>query len=250
MQKYGSIFARIYNERWVNFAQHIAPLIQQYYESLDQRPKTLLDVCCGTGQLARHFLDAGYRVVGIDLSADMLEQARANTAGYITAGQADFLQKDAAAFTLDEQFGLVVSTFDALNHLPDECALRGCFESVRNVLISGGMFIFDLNTRAGLLQHWNGIHIEDSPELMLVNRAIYDGGDKAYTRITGFVPTPDELYERFEETFYNTAFVIADVQNMLLETGFKTVHCAEMHDLTIPVEDPESLRRVYFVAQI
>jgi SAM-dependent methyltransferase len=246
MQNYGSIFARIYNERWAGFAQHVAPLIRQYYESINQQHKILLDICCGTGQLARHFLEQGYRVVGIDLSADMLDQARANTADFIT--QAEFLQRDAAAFTLNEQFGLAVSTFDALNHLPDETALRGCFQSVLSSLVSGGIFIFDLNTREGLLQHWNGIHIDDTPELMLVNRAIYSGGDKAFTWISGFVPTPEGLYERFEETFFNTVFALDDVLNMLLETGFKTAYCAEAHDLKTPVENPEALRRAFIVA--
>jgi SAM-dependent methyltransferase len=249
MQTYGSVFARIYNERWAGFAGHIAPLIRQYYERDGQRPRTLLDVCCGTGQLARHFLDAGYRVVGLDQSADMLDYARANTADCIAAGRADFFQGDAAAFSLDERFGLAVSTFDALNHLPDEAALCGCFQSVINVLTGGGIFIFDLNTRAGLLHHWNGIHIDDTPELTLINRAIYDGGERAYTRISGFVPARDGLYERFEEVFFNTMFALDRVHSALLAAGFKTVHSAETHDLAAPVENPEALLRVFFVAQ-
>ncbi|NIN99288.1 MAG: methyltransferase domain-containing protein, partial [Anaerolineae bacterium] len=94
-----------------------------------------LDVCCGTGQLAIYFLERGYKVVGIDLSENMLRYAQESAAQYIGRGQARFLQADAADFTLDERFGLVVSTFDSLNHLPDENALRSCFQSVYAVLV-------------------------------------------------------------------------------------------------------------------
>ena len=34
---------------------------------------------------------------------------------------------DASNFVLDERFGLVVSTYDSLNHLEDEFALQKCF---------------------------------------------------------------------------------------------------------------------------
>ena len=64
---------------------------------------------------------------------------------------------DASDFTLGERFGLVVSTFDSLNHLENESALRKCFQCAHAV--SNGYFIFDLNTRNGL-RRWNNIQVE------------------------------------------------------------------------------------------
>jgi SAM-dependent methyltransferase len=188
MQAYGPTFARVYNEKWVDFARHVAPLIRTFYEStpVGQQDRSLLDLCCGTGQLAQHFLEHGYRVTGIDLSEYMLTYARQNNAPYIERGQASFLQADAADFTLDEQFGLIVSTFDALNHLPDDGALCGCFASVYPLLLPQGVFIFDLNTRTGLTR-WNAINVRDMPDHMIVDRGIYDGqGNRAWVKITGF----------------------------------------------------------------
>ena len=39
---------------------------------------------------------------------------------------------------------------------------------------NGGVFIFDLNTRAGLLR-WNNISVDDSEEAMIVTRGYYSG---------------------------------------------------------------------------
>jgi SAM-dependent methyltransferase len=251
MQAYGKNFARVYNLRWANFAQQVAPRLRAYYEStlLGQVDHSLLDVCCGTGQLALHFLDNGYAVTGLDLSPDMLEHARANAAPFVVGGQAEFSQADAADFHVDGLFGLAVSTFDALNHLPDLASLRGCFRSVFAVLRQNGTFIFDLNTRAGL-KRWASIMIDDTPELMLVNRGLVDyAANRAYMHVSGFLQVSEGLYERFEETAYNTIFDLLDVQTALLESGFNATRFCRLQDLNGRLPDPESETRVYVVAE-
>ena len=252
MQAYGPIFARVYNLRWSGFARQIAPHLLDFGAKLPVAPanRAVLDLCCGTGQLARAFLDQGYRVTGLDLSSSMLDYARENTQPYVESGQAHFVEGDAADFTLDERFGLVVSTFDALNHLTGASALKNCFRCVQGVLDRAGYFIFDLNTRKGLAR-WNGISVEDTEEAMIVNRGIYDGeGDKAWTLISGFVRRPDGLYERFSESAFNTVFDLAGVKNALLESGWREVHFARLADLAAPLDDPESEGRVWVVARL
>ena len=108
MQGYGATFARVYNLLWVDFARTVAPRILDFYARGDTSTtqQTLLDLCCGTGQLSLYFLERGYTVTGLDLSDAMLDQARANTSMFIQAGQAKFVQADAAHFTLDDQFRL------------------------------------------------------------------------------------------------------------------------------------------------
>jgi SAM-dependent methyltransferase len=254
MQAYGNAFARVYNEKWVHFAQHVAPLIRAFYESTpiaghSEHGKSLLDVCCGTGHLALHFLEHGYRVTGVDLSESMLRYAAENTAPYVESGQAGFVHADAAGFTLDEHFGLAVSTFDALNHLPGKEALRGCFESVHALLVPGGFFIFDLNTRAGLAQ-WNGINVRDMPDALIIDRGIYDGeSDRAWIKITGFMRTESGLYERFEQVAYNSAFDLAWVRDTLFKVGWQSAYFCRVDDLGMPVVEPEQEGRIFIVAR-
>jgi SAM-dependent methyltransferase len=178
----------------------------------------------------------------------MLKYARENALPYMAAGQARFLQGDASLYTLDETFGLVVSTFNALNHLPDMASLEGCFQSTLNVLRTGGWFIFDLNTRAGLL-NWNRISIDPAEDVFLVNRGIFDGQmGKAWTKITGFVQKKGGAYIRFEETVYNTVFEMEAVKSLLEKLGFQGVYFAKGSDLNTAIIDPESEAKVFFVS--
>jgi SAM-dependent methyltransferase len=275
MQAYSSAFAGIYDARWTDHARYVAPLLREYYEGTEigAENRRLLDVCCGTGQLAVHFLEHGYTVTGLDLSEPMLHYARQNAAQYVASGQARFVQGDAADFTLDDRYGLVLSTFDALNHLPDEAALRACFECVYRVLAPGGLFIFDLNTRAGLRAKWNGIRVQDTDNLFLMDTGAYDeDGNKAWIKITGFVRVSEDtrisdhasaednphdrekrfgkggLYRRFTQMAYNTIFEMAWVRSALLETGYRQVHFARLEALGTAMDDPEAEGRAYIVA--
>ena len=250
MQAYGRAFARVYNKRWTGFGHRVAPLLLEFYASTatGKANRSILDLCCGTGQLALHFLEQGYHVTGIDLSEHMLQYARENAYAYGESGQAQFVQADAARFSLDQQFGLVISTFDALNHLENQEALRACFQSVFAVLVEGGYFVFDLNTRRGLMR-WNNISVDDSEEAMIVTRGFYDGqGDRAYTRISGFIRVASGQYERFEETVYNTVFDMVWVRDTLLRIGWRDVHFARLEALATPIAEPEKEGRVFFVA--
>ena len=251
MQAYGKLFANVYNLMWRDYADRVAPLIYDFYSStsMGKQNKTLLDVCCGTGQLAEYFLEKGFSVVGIDSSEGMLKYAKENALPFITAKQASFLHGDAACFELDQKFGLVVSTFDALNHLSDLDALKGCFHSVYRVLVDDGYFIFDLNTAKGL-KNWNSLHITPDDQRFIFNRGIYDETiGKAWTKITGFVRNEEGLYERFDETVYNTVFVMEEVRSSLLAEGYRSVYYASFVDLGTAIDDPEDQRKVFFVAQ-
>jgi len=53
---------------------------KRFADALQQRlaaPADILDFGCGSGDIARHLADFGYRPTGCDLSAAMIEQARA-----------------------------------------------------------------------------------------------------------------------------------------------------------------------------
>ena len=250
MQAYGPGFARVYNAKWSAFAKQVAPRIIAFYEEtpIGREKRSVLDLCCGTGHLSVAFLERGYSLVGIDLSGSMIGYAEDNAAEYVKSESARFVVADASDFKLDRKFGLVVSTYDSLNHLEDEEALVHCFRCVRKVCC--GYFVFDLNTRSGL-RRWNNVTIDESGEdALIITRGMFDGrSDKAWMQITGFVETSKGNYERFEETVFNTVFKLDRVREALLEVGWKQVYFARITDLGTPIDNPETEGRVFVVAQ-
>lgn len=259
MQAYGSRLASIYERRWTRFAERAARKILDFFENAIQDSKSglsetslrsLLDICCGTGQLAQRFLKQGYRVVGLDASEFMLHYARRNAADFIAAGKARFLLGNAAAFNLSERFGLAVSTFDSLNHLENETELMGCFRSVRRVLEDEGMFLFDLNTRRGL-ERWNGITLEDAAgEWRLIHPGFYSAATgKGGSHISGIRFRTDGETESFEETVINTVFDLARVRELLQKSGWTRIHFARLDALDTPLDNPEEESRVCIVAR-
>ena len=252
MQAYGRGFARAYNLRWGGFARQVTPYLAGFYAqtSAGAARQPVLDLCCGTGQVSMGFLEQGYHVTGLDLSPHMLACARDNMAPQVAAGQAEFVLADAADFALERRFGLVVSIYDALNHLPDLGALQSCFRSVGSALAAGGWFIFDLNTRHGL-RRWNLTSVDDSPAALVITHSSFDGqSDRAVLNVTGFLLEPGGLYERFDETVTNTIFDIQSVLWSLLDQGWASAYAARLGNLRTALEEPEREERVFIVAQI
>jgi SAM-dependent methyltransferase len=78
-----------------------------------RRGSNLLDVACGTGNLAIPATRLGAKVVGVDIATNLLEQARARAAS--EGLQAEFREGDAEALPFgDGQFDVVVSMFGAM----------------------------------------------------------------------------------------------------------------------------------------
>ena len=248
---YGRVFADLYNRRWAWFAQQAAPRIEAFYasRSVASRNRSMLDVCCGTGQLAVHFLERGFTVVGIDSSPYMLVHARANAAQWVEAGTARFVQGDAAGFDVGRGFGLAVSTYDALNHLSGPDALAACFRCVYAALADDGWFLFDLNTELAFRTRWNGISVQDDEEAMIVSRSVYDAANRvAFTKLSGFLRAQDGRYDRFEELVPEAAYDLKQVERALRAVGFVSVAFADGADPQALIEEPEAKTRVFVVA--
>lgn len=110
----------------------------------------ILDLCCGTGQLAAALAERGFVVTGLDGSADMLRHAREN------APSAIFTEGDACDFAFDQPFDAVLCTSASLNHMQSLDALTAVFSSVGRALRPGGIFVFDVNHPAQMARYWHG----------------------------------------------------------------------------------------------
>ena len=95
--------ATLYNQDWgtvyLDTARH---LFHTHLRPCLAPGAALLDLCCGTGQLAAALAAEGYRVTGVDLSPRMLDHARLN------APAAQFEIGEMSEYACDRRFDAAV----------------------------------------------------------------------------------------------------------------------------------------------
>jgi SAM-dependent methyltransferase len=244
-------WALYYHRKWGDYAMDVAPIVRTFYEAtpMGATERSLIDICCGTGHLSAIFAEAGYDVLGIDLSDAMIRMANIVQAEAVSAGRAKFVVGDACDFRVDRPAGLAVATYDALNLLPGLPELRNCFACVAQAVVPGGYFVFDVNTRTGFREDWTGCLVEESDEDFLFVQGLYDGDRRATGHYAGFVLDDDGQWLRFEENPVGYAFEAGEVIDALLDTGWAEARAVEPKDLSRPLEGAKEPARLHIVAR-
>ncbi len=246
-QRYGRAFAQAYDVFWNGFSTRFAPVIHSFVSEVGERK--LLDLCCGTGQFARYFLEKGWAVTGLDLSRDMLRIADRRNDDFAAGGGWRSIRADAKDFRDIGAFPVVTSLFDALNHLDLESDLGSCFASTYDALCDSGIFIFDLNTKKGL-KEWACFEVDDEDDLLVVKRGDFsEESGKAWLHLSGFSRVGSGGWERFKESFYNTWFRTERVVDLLKGAGFRSVELRKGDRSFAIVDEPEEEGRLFFVAR-
>jgi ubiquinone/menaquinone biosynthesis C-methylase UbiE len=153
-------FAPIYDD----WSAHMTEDVQFYVELARETEGPLVELAVGNGRVAIPVArETGRRVLGIDASQAMLDQARAkaDAAGV----DVELRQGDMRELELDEPAGLIYIPFRSLLHLPTWADRRRVFERVHASLRPGGRFawnafVFDpgIAVRAdGEWQEHNGV---------------------------------------------------------------------------------------------
>lgn len=105
--------------------------------TLPAQPRGAIDVGCGTGEDARWLAEAGFQVVGVDVSANALEIAAERTPSDIDVhwhlGSADALPTDDASC-------VIVTDRGCLHHVAPE-DVPAYVAEVERVLVSGGAWV-------------------------------------------------------------------------------------------------------------
>jgi SAM-dependent methyltransferase len=135
---YGEDLAYIHDAGHAEFALESAPGILEILAQNGIRDALVVDLGCGSGLLARELVDAGYRVLGIDISEAMVEISRRRVP------EAEFRVGSLFDATLPP-CGAVTAISEVLNYLFDEEAggLTLLFRRVFGALVPGGVFVFD-----------------------------------------------------------------------------------------------------------
>jgi len=197
-----------------------------------QNPKlsNILDLGCGTGRHALEWMQMGYEVTGVDISPEMVTEAR-------TKGLTCHLSS-IAELDLGQQFDLVVSLFHVFGYIRDNEELISSFRRVQEHLRPGGLFLFDawyspavLRQRALPRVRWAGngngtvLRVADPVERPNENlvEVRYD-----YMQSTG---------EKFREQHVMRHFSIPEISLLASFTGFELWRTMELLTCREPSTD-------------
>jgi SAM-dependent methyltransferase len=132
--------ARLYDP----WSRSVVEDIAFYLEEATRSGGRVLELGVGTGRVAVPVAAAGIDVVGVDLSAGMLEVAREHAA---LAGVAvDLRLGDMRDPPVEGEFALVLIPFRSLLHMETDRDRRAALRAVAEHLAPGGRLIFDVFT--------------------------------------------------------------------------------------------------------
>jgi len=238
-------FAWLYNREWGTFGSNIFfPALKVIAGDKLHDGARIIDLCCGTGQLAEVLVQKGYKVTGLDGSAKMLRYARRN------APAAKFILGDARTFNLPAKYDAVFSTFDSLNHIMTLEELEQVFKNVFACLVNGGIFIFDMTMKIHFeVTTRNYTNIQEKPEYLYLMRVENDTEKKlSQIEITVFQPE-GKLWKRTEVILYQTWYPLEEIKSALAKAGFTSFRAHSFNQQRKVQEATDDVDRAFFYVQ-
>lgn len=134
---YSKKLAWVYDEIYQGFIDY--KIEYNFYKSLCLKFNStqILEIACGTGNLAKSFTSDFEKYLGLDFSESMLHLAKKKFP------EGNFVQGDMRNLQLLEQFDTALITGRSTSYLLNNNDLEQTFKSVYTILKSNGIFIFD-----------------------------------------------------------------------------------------------------------
>jgi SAM-dependent methyltransferase len=212
---------------YASWAGYIGDLLRKYLPGTDK--PLVADLACGTGSMTLLLAEKGFDMIGVDVSADMLSEARDKTA---EAGfNVLYLAQDLRRLDLYGTVDAAVSTCDAFNYLLTEAELFAAFSRVALFLNPGGVFIFDMNTEYKFKEVLQNNTFNDSHEgSSFLWKNYYDA--ETFTNEYHIYFMTGE--GSFTETHYQRAYTTETVEALLQDAGLTLLHANDAYTHSPP----------------
>ncbi len=185
----------------------------------------VLDLGCGTGTLTEMMAEAGFDMMGIDLSYDMLQIAMEKQAE--SEHDIMYLCQDMRELELYCTVGTVICVCDSINYVLEEEEVIETFARVNNYLYPKGLFIFDFNTTYKYAEVIGDTTIAENREnCSFIWDNYYD--EESHMNeydLTIFVKENEEaeLFRRFQETHLQRGYDLQEMLHFAEEAGLEFV---------------------------
>lgn len=237
-----NFFAGVYESFMTNipYADWIDRISGYLHDKKIEPGASILEVGCGTGSFSRLLAIDGYNVYGIDLSPQMIRQAKKKKNGLCV----EYHVADMRDFKLNESFDAVISVCDSMNYLCTINDLNKTFLNVSKAIKKGGIFLFDMKTQVFYKKLGDGVFTDEIKNCKYIWENNYDEntGNNFYS--IDFFKKNFLGYRRYTEEHVQHAFSIQEVIDAAQNNGFLTV---DILDEDMNKLSNQECDRIYYV---
>lgn len=224
-----------------------AAVVDFYFQILQRegvKPRTAVDLACGTGSVAILLAKRGLHVTGVDMSEDML------TVAWEKAAQLQeppmFVCQKLQQLQLPRGADLAVCALDSLDYILDPA---DCAEAIRRVykaLNPGGIFIFDVNTPEKLIAMDGQVFLDEDDDVYCVWRGEFDRETNICSYGMDLFRREGEHWLRSFEEHQEYAYSVEQLTGYLKDAGFDSIRVYADREFIPPRKGEQ---RVYFKAR-
>ena len=208
------------------------------------KPRTAVDLACGTGSVTLLLAKMGLDVTGVDMSEEML------TVAFQKAQEAEvnpmFVCQRLQELRLPRGVDLAVCALDSLDYIldPEDCA-----EAIRRVykaLNPGGIFIFDVNTPEKLRAMDGQVFLDEDDDVYCVWRGEFDEKTNICSYGMDLFQRQGKVWHRSFEEHREYAYTREQLTGYLKAAGFTHIRVYADRKFADPGEGEQ---RIYFKAR-
>ena len=221
--------------------------VEFYMQILDReglKPRTVVDLACGTGSVTEILARKGYQVTGVDMSEEMLTEAMAKVMDMENPPR--FVCQKLQELRLPRAVDMAVCALDSLDYITDPA---DCAEAIRRTykaLNPGGIFIFDVNTPEKLRAMDGQVFLDEDDDVYCVWRGEFDAQANICSYGMDLFQRRGEVWHRSFEEHREYAYSAEQLVGYLKDAGF--THIEVFADRLF--EDPrEGEQRIYIKAR-
>ena len=208
------------------------------------RPRTAVDLACGTGSVTAILARQGLQVTGVDMSEEMLTMAMEKVMDL--AEPPRFVCQKLQELRLPRGVDLAVCALDSLDYITDPEDCREAIRRVYKVLNPGGIFIFDVNTPEKLRAMDGQVFLDEDDDVYCVWRGEFDEETNICSYGMDLFQRRGEVWERSFEEHREYAYSQQQLTEYLKAAGFTHIEVYADRLFEAPREGEQ---RIYFKAR-
>lgn len=218
---YGSLCTEMYEILHENAPQDEL----EFYLSYAKKGEKILEALCGSGRFLVPFMNRGFNISGMDLSAEMLSKLKQK------APNAKVIQADILEYSSQEQYDYIFISSGSVSLFTNIELCTRILEKLKRMLVPNGKFVFAVDTVANKCANDDdykvtaSVKTKEGSELILKSKNYYDEQSQ-----TQFSPGIYELYndegellQKENMDFQTHLYKFGEMEQYLKEVGFTNV---------------------------